>query len=78
VARRDQLVDPLAGQLDHEGAAHEHGEDLAAVPQRAAPEPAAAVRQRHAVDVAEFAEQVLEAHLRREVCRHADRVSLQL
>jgi hypothetical protein len=78
VARRDQLVDPLAGQLDHEGAAHEHGEDLAAVPQRAAPEPAAAVRQRHTVDVAECAEQVLEAHLRREVCGHADRVSLQL
>jgi hypothetical protein len=78
VARRDQLVDPLTGQLDHEGAAHEHREDLAAVPQRAPAETATAVRQRHPVDVAEFAEQVLEAHLRREVCRHGDRVSLQL
>jgi hypothetical protein len=78
VARRDQLVDSLAWQLDHEGAAHEHREDLAAVAQRAAPETAAAVRQRHPVDVAELAEQVLEAHFRREVCRHADRVSLQL
>jgi hypothetical protein len=78
VARRDELVDPLAWQLDHQGAAHEHREDLAPVPQRAAPETAAAVRQRHPVDVAEFAEQVLEAHLRREVCRHADRVNLQL
>jgi hypothetical protein len=78
VASVDELIDPLAGQLDHEGAAYEHREDLAAVPQRAAAETTAAVRQRHAVDVAEFAEQVLEAHLRREVCRHADRVSLQL
>jgi len=80
VARADQLADPPGRQLDHERAAHEHREDLAAVAQRAAPETAAAVRQRHPVDVAEFAEQVLEAHLcvRREVCRHADRVSLQL
>jgi 2-haloacid dehalogenase len=76
VARRHELVHPPRGKLHHEVAADEHREDLPVVAQRAAPESAAAARQRHAVSVAELADQILEAFGRRQVCGHAYRVDL--
>jgi hypothetical protein len=75
VARGHEFVHPPCGKLDHEVTADEHREDLPAVAQPAAPETAAAVRQRHAVGVAELAEEILEPHFRRRVWRHDDTVS---
>jgi len=75
VASGHEFVHPPGGKLDHEVTADEHREDLPAVAQRAAPETAAAVRQRHAVGVAELADKILEPQFRRRVWRHDDRVS---
>jgi hypothetical protein len=76
MARGHEFVHPLGGKLDHEVTADEHREDLPVIAQPAAPETAAAVRQRHAVGVAELADKIFEPHFRRRVWRHDDRVSL--
>ena len=60
----DELVHPRRGQLHHQLAADEHREDLPAVAQRAAAEPAAARRGRHAVHSGELVDQVIEAILK--------------
>jgi hypothetical protein len=54
VAGRDEFADARPGQLHHQLAADEHREDLPAVAQRAAAEPAAARRGRHAVHPGEL------------------------
>jgi hypothetical protein len=65
VAPGHQLIDALAGQLDHELAADEHREDLPPVAERAAAEPAAARRRQHPVLAHELDDQIFVALLRR-------------
>jgi hypothetical protein len=65
VAPGHQLIDALAGQLDHELAADEHREDLPPVAERAAAEPAAALRRQHPFLSHELGDQILVALLRR-------------
>jgi hypothetical protein len=65
VAGRDQVGDPVRGQLDHQGAAHQHREDLAPVAQPGAAEAAAAARRGYALDVVELGHEVLETRLGR-------------
>jgi hypothetical protein len=74
VAPGHQLIDALAGQLDHELAADEHREDLPPVTERAAAEPAAARRRQHAVLAEELIDQIFVALLR---C-HPSRMARQL
>jgi hypothetical protein len=69
VAAGHELVDARAGQLDHELAADEHGEDLPPVAKRAAAEPAAARRRQHPVLPRELVDEILVALLRRHVYR---------
>jgi hypothetical protein len=69
-----ELVDALAGQLDHELTADEHREDLPPVAERTAAEPAAALRRQHAVLARKLVDQVLVALLR----RHRSRMTGQL
>jgi len=74
MAAGHQLIDALAGQLDHEPAADEHREDLPPVTKRAAAEPAAALRQQHPVQARELIDQVFVALFR----RHPSRMTGQL
>jgi hypothetical protein len=74
VAPGHQLIDALAGQLDHEPAADEHREDLPPVAERAAAEPAAALRRQHPFLAEELLDQVFVALLR---C-HPSRMAPQL
>jgi hypothetical protein len=74
VAPGHQLIDALAGQLDHELATDEHREDLLAVAERAAAEAAAARRRQHSVLAEELIDQIFVALLR---C-HASRMAPQL
>jgi hypothetical protein len=64
VAPGHQLIDALAGQLDHEPAADEHREDHPPVAERAAAEPAAALRRQHPFLAEELLDQVFVALLR--------------
>jgi hypothetical protein len=70
-----QFVDTGPGQLDHEPAADEHGEDLPAVAERAAAEPAAARRRRHPVLAEELVDQIFVALLRRHPPRMTDQLT---
>jgi hypothetical protein len=74
VAFGHQLVDAVAGQLDHELAADEHREDLPPVTERPAAEPAATRRRQHPVLAEELLDQVFVALLR----RHASSMPPQL
>jgi hypothetical protein len=74
VAPGHQLIDALAGQLDHKLAADEHCEDLPPVAERAAAEPAAALRRQHPVLAHELIDQIFVALLR---C-HPSRMAGQL
>jgi hypothetical protein len=74
VAVGHELVDPRAGQLDHELAADEHGEDLPLVAERTAAEPAAALRGQHAVLARELVDQIFVPLFR----RHPPRMTGQL
>jgi hypothetical protein len=65
VAPGHQLIDALARQLDHKLAADEHREDLPAITDRAAAEPAAALRRQHPVLAHELIDQIFVALLRR-------------
>jgi hypothetical protein len=64
VAPGHQLIDALAGQLDHELAADVHREDLPAVAERAAAETATTRRRQHPVLAHELDDQVFVALLR--------------
>jgi hypothetical protein len=70
VAGRDQRRHPVGGKLDHQRAAHEHGEDLAPVAQRRAAEAGPAARRDHPVDVVELGDEILETRLGRRVRLH--------
>jgi hypothetical protein len=72
VAPGHQLIDALAGQLDHELAADEHREDLPAIADRAPAEPAVAGRRQHPILAEELLDQVFVALLR----RHASSMTL--
>jgi hypothetical protein len=74
VALGHQLVDAVAGQLDHKLAADEHREDLPAIADRAPAEPAAARRRQHPVLAEELIDQIFVALLR---C-HPSRMAGQL
>jgi hypothetical protein len=74
VAPGHQLIDTLAGQLDHELAADVHREDLLPVAERAAAEPAAPQRGQHPVLAEELIDQIFVAPLR---C-HPSRMAGQL
>jgi hypothetical protein len=74
VAPGHQLIDALARQLDHKLAADEHREDLPPVAERAAAEPAAALRRQHPLLARELVDQILVALLR---C-HPSRIAGQL
>jgi hypothetical protein len=69
-----ELVDARAGQFDHELTADEHREDLPPVTERAAAEPAAALRREHPVLARKLVDQVLVPLLR----RHPSRMTGQL
>jgi hypothetical protein len=64
VAPGHQLIDALAGQLDHELAADVHREDLPAVAERATAEAAAAGRRQDPVLAHELDDQIFVALLR--------------
>jgi hypothetical protein len=69
-AGRDQGRHPVGGQLDDQGAADVHREDLAPVAQRRAAEAAPGARRGDPVDVVELGDEVLETRLGRRVRLH--------
>jgi hypothetical protein len=75
VAAGHELVDARTGQLDHELAADEHGEDLPPVTERATAEPAAAQRRQHPVLPRELVDEILVALLRRHPSRMTDQLT---